>query len=192
MSESRLYGAHPANSCPAAHAGETVTGALDLRSLVANGEPTLRARMLDGRRLRLRAFLTPMLERDPERVLISEYSVLPCQICGGVHDPGAQMFVEPRTPPDQRIPLHQPIVVTGTLTVREESSGTLQVYLLDGVFSEPASALPLEARRSRNARADSARTNKAQSTVVVGPTQRTGRSHGNGIDLYEQRAPAKE
>lgn len=140
----------------------------------------MRARMLDGRRLRVAAFLTPMLERYPERVLISENSVLPCQICGSVHDAGAQMFVEPRTPPDQRLALHRAIAVIGQLTVRKEPSGALQVYLLDGVFSEPASVLPVEARRSRDTRGDSARINKTQATLRRRQTQRGSHGGGNG------------
>ncbi len=95
----------------------------------ADGSPTALARDLHDERIRIRGYVAPSLIAAPGRVLLTEASLAPCQLCGNIHGTMVGLQVQPETPIDTDIAMHQPVEVVGRLFVGTGENETREIGL---------------------------------------------------------------
>ena len=125
-----LLSAPSTGRCAHSPAAMSSPDGLTIGALVrADGSPTALARDLHDERIRIRGYVAPSLIAAPGRVLLTEASLAPCQLCGNIHGTMVGLQVQPETPIDTDIAMHQPVEVVGRLFVGTGENETREIGL---------------------------------------------------------------
>ncbi len=130
---------NPAGRCPRSpavgKADSIAVGAL----VGPDGTATPLARGLDGAAIRARGYLAPSLAARPGRLLLTDASLAPCNLCGNIHGVAVGLQIEAPVPAAAGIAMHEAIEVAGILSLGSpEAPGSgriLDIALLDGIVS---------------------------------------------------------
>ena len=108
---------------------------------------------LDGTAIRVRGYIAPSLVVRPGRLLLTEASLAPCQLCGNIHGVPVGLQIEPSALPEADIAMHEPVDVSGILRLGSpddaEAGAAREIVLLDATIlrcRQPGPAAGSEAR----------------------------------------------
>ena len=114
-----------------------------------DGTATPFARRSKGKSIRVQGYLAPSLSPHPGRFLLSGSSLAPCHLCGNIHGSAVGLLVEPSAPMSAEIAMHEPVEVSGVLSLGTASDATRDIALLDSSvtrFPPPDPAAGSDAR----------------------------------------------